>query len=79
MKRGQLRREDHEYERNGTVNIFMMFASLEGWRHVEVTDRRTAIDYAHLLKRASDVEFPKAEKNPSGAGQSQHAQLVITL
>jgi len=62
MKPGQLRREDHEYERNGTVNIFMMFAPLEGWRHVEVTDRRTAIDYAHLLKRASDVEFPKAEK-----------------
>ena len=62
MKPGQLRREDHEYERNGTVNIFMMFAPLEGWRHVEVTDRRTAIDYAHLLKRASDVDFPKAEK-----------------
>ena len=62
MKPGQLLREDHEYERNGTVNIFMMFAPLEGWRHVEVTDRRTAIDYAHLLKRASDVDFPKAEK-----------------
>ena len=62
MQPGQLRREDHEYERNGTVNIFMMFAPLEGWRHVEVTDRRTAIDYAHLLKRASDVDFPKAEK-----------------
>ena len=62
MQPGQLRREDHEYERNGTANIFMMFAPLEGWRHVEVTDRRTAIDYAHLLKRASDVDFPKAEK-----------------
>ena len=62
MQSGQLRREDHEYERNGTVNIFMMFAPLEGWRHVEVTDRRTAIDYAHLLKRASDVDFPNAEK-----------------
>ncbi len=62
MQPGQLRREDHEYERNGTVNIFMMFAPLEGWRHVEVTDRRTAIDYAHLLKRASDVDFPNAEK-----------------
>ena len=62
MRPGQLRREDHEYERNGTVNIFMMFAPLEGWRHVEVTDRRTAIDYAHLLKRASDVDFLNAEK-----------------
>lgn len=62
MQPGQLRREDYEYERNGTVNIFMMFAPLEGWRHVEVTDRRTAIDYAHLLKRASDVDFLNAEK-----------------
>jgi hypothetical protein len=30
--------------------MFMMFAPLEGWRNVEVTDRRTAIDYAHVLK-----------------------------
>ena len=61
MQSEQLWREDYEYERNGTVNMFMMFAPL-GWRHVKVTDRRTAIDYAHLLKRASDVDFPNAEK-----------------
>jgi hypothetical protein len=35
---------DYEYERNGTANIFMMFAPLEGWRHVKVTDRHTAAD-----------------------------------
>jgi hypothetical protein len=32
----------------------MMFAPLEGWRHVKVTDRHAAIDYAQaetLLKR----------------------------
>ena len=39
MKRGRTARIDYEYERNGTANLFMLFAPLEGWRHVEVTDR----------------------------------------
>ena len=39
MKRGRPARVDYEYERNGTANLFMLFAPLEGWRHVEVTDR----------------------------------------
>ena len=49
------------YERNGTANLFMIFAPLEGWRHVEVTDRRTAVDYAHILKELSDTRFPAAK------------------
>jgi len=40
----------------------MMFAPLEGWRHVKVTDRHTAIDYAHALRDLSDVHFPGAAK-----------------
>ena len=59
---GQPARHDYEYERNGTANLFMLFAPLEGFRHVEVTDRRTAIDYARILKDLSDVHFPKAVK-----------------
>lgn len=62
MLPGQPVRYDYEYERNGTANLFMLFAPLEGWRHVEVTDRRTAIDYAHVLKALSDVHFASAEK-----------------
>ena len=62
MKPGQLQRVDYEYERNGTANLFMLFAPLEGWRHVEVTDRRTAKDYAMVLRDLSDVHFPKADK-----------------
>jgi hypothetical protein len=62
MKPGRLARSDYEYERNGTANLFMMFAPLEGWRHVKVTDRRTAVDYAHALKDLSDVHFPDAGK-----------------
>jgi len=62
MKPGQVLRFDYEYERNGTANLFMMFAPLEGWRHVKVTDRHTAIDYAHALKDLSDIHFPRATK-----------------
>jgi hypothetical protein len=40
----------------------LMFAPLEGWRHVKVTDRRTSIDYAHALKDLSDTHFPRAAK-----------------
>jgi hypothetical protein len=62
MKPGQPARVDYEYERNGTANLFMVFAPLEGWRRVKVTDRRTAIDYAHLLKEIADSHFPDTEK-----------------
>jgi hypothetical protein len=61
-KPGHPARHDYEYERNGTANLFMMFAPLEGWRHVEVTDRHTAVDYAHILKDLSDTHFAKAKK-----------------
>ena len=47
MKPGQAERYDYEYARNGTATMFMMFAPLEGWRHVQVTDRHTALDFAH--------------------------------
>jgi uncharacterized small protein (DUF1192 family) len=59
-KPGRPARHDYEYERNGTANLFMLFAPLEGWRHVEVTDRHTALDYARLLKKLSDEYFPGA-------------------
>ena len=40
----------------------MLFAPLEGWRHVKVTDRRTAVDFAHVLKDLSDIHFASAER-----------------
>ncbi len=61
-KPGQPTRHDYEYERNGTANLFMMFAPLEGWRHVKVTDRHTAVVFAHVLKELADVRFAKAKK-----------------
>ena len=59
---GQPERYDYEYERNGTANLFMLFAPLEGWRHVEVTDRHTAVDYAQVLKDLSDTHVIGAKK-----------------
>ena len=61
MAPGRPVRHDHEYKRNGTASLFMLFAPLEGWRHVCVTAHRAAIDYAHVLKALSDVHFPRAE------------------
>jgi hypothetical protein len=62
MKPGRPARYDYEYERNGVANLFMVFAPLEGWRHVAVTDRRTSIDYAQVLQEIADVRFPDAAK-----------------
>lgn len=61
MKPGRPARFDYEYQRNGTANLFMLFAPLEGWRCVKVTDRHTAVDYAHVLKDLADVHFPAAK------------------
>jgi hypothetical protein len=59
---GRKARHDYEYERNGVASLFMMFAPLEGWRGVKVTDRHAAGDYAHVLKDLSDTYFPAAEQ-----------------
>jgi hypothetical protein len=62
MLPGQPPRYDYEYKRNGTASLFMLFAPLEGWRHVKVTESRTAIDYAHVLRDLADRHFDKACK-----------------
>src|SRR5260370_1655779 len=61
MRRGGPARCAYEYEGNGTANIFMMFAPVEGWRHVKLTDRHTAVDYAHVLKELADRYFANAK------------------
>jgi DDE superfamily endonuclease len=61
MKPDRTARHDYEYERNGTANLFMLFAPLEGWRHVKVTDRHTAADYAQVLKDLADIHFADAK------------------
>lgn len=62
MVPGEPQRYDYEYERNGVNNLFMFFSPLEKWRHVEVTERRTAIDYARQMKNLVDEYYPDADK-----------------
>ena len=53
---------DCEYERNGVSNLFMLFAPLEGWRRVEVTDRRTKLDWARVVRQLVDVDYPDRDR-----------------
>ena len=53
---------DYEYERNGVSNLFMLFAPLEGWCRVEVTDRRTKADWARVVRQLVDVDYPDKER-----------------
>jgi hypothetical protein len=59
---GRPAREDYEYVRNGTAALFMLFAPLHSWRHVDVRERRTAIDWAHVVRDLVDQDFPEAER-----------------
>jgi hypothetical protein len=58
---GQVRRVDYQYQRNGTRNLFMFFEPLADWRHIEVTDQRTAQDFAHQMQWLVDVRYPDAD------------------
>jgi hypothetical protein len=58
---GQPARYDNEYQHNGRSNLFMMFAPHQNWRHVKVTDQRTAVDFAECLRELVDEHFPAAE------------------
>ena len=62
IKAGQPARYDYEYQRNGVCNLFMFSEPLRGWRHVSVTQQRTAIDYAQQMKFLVDECFPAAIK-----------------
>jgi transposase len=55
-------RHDYEYVRNGTANLFMLVEPLRGWRHVEVTARRTKADFARQMKDLADRHFPGAAR-----------------
>lgn len=61
MQPGQVQRYDYEYDRQGCCNLFMFFEPLAAWRHVEVTDQRTMIDYAHCMKYLVDERYPDAK------------------
>ena len=53
---------DYEYQRNGVSNLFMLFAPLERWRRVEVTERRTRTDWARVVRKLVDEDYPDKER-----------------
>jgi len=59
---GQPERFDYEYVRNGTANLFMVSEPLLGRRHVAVTERRTAKDFAEVLRWLAEDRHPDADK-----------------
>jgi hypothetical protein len=61
LQPGQPERVDHEYERHGTANLFLLSEPLRGWRHVQVTDQRRRVDFAHVIQELVDVYYPDAE------------------
>src|SRR5262249_39334963 len=62
VRPGSAAKQDHEYVRNGTANLFMAFEPLAGRRVVEVTERRTAVDFAQFLRRLLEEVYPEARK-----------------
>ena len=59
---GKPARYDYEYERNGTANIFLFTEPLAGWRRVDVTERRTRVDWARQIREVLDVYYPDAKR-----------------
>ncbi len=62
LQPGQPARVDYEYERCGTANLFMVFEPLAGQQRVTVTERRTAIDFAQMIRVLLEESYPTAEK-----------------
>jgi hypothetical protein len=62
MKEGNPKRFDYEYKRKGTCSIFVFNEPLTGWTYANARERRTAIDFAHEIKKLLTVHFPNAKK-----------------
>jgi transposase len=59
---GQPERYDCEYRRNGTANLFVFLDAHQSWRHVKVTEQRTAQDFAACMRDLADIHYPDAER-----------------
>ena len=61
-RRGAAKAYDYEYRRNGVSNLFMLFAPLQGWRRVEVSERRTRADWAQVVRKLVDEDYPDKDR-----------------
>ncbi|CAG0935228.1 hypothetical protein TFLX_04060 [Thermoflexales bacterium] len=62
VQAGQVTREDCNYERHGTGNLFIAFEPACGQCHVAVTKHRTQRDWAHFIRSIVDELYPTAER-----------------
>lgn len=62
VRPGSMAKYDSEYKRGGMANVFMAFEPLAGWRKIQVTARKTSIDFAHFLRTLSDEHYSDAER-----------------
>jgi hypothetical protein len=62
VRPGSPAKHDGEYVRGGVANLFMAFEPLAGWRHVEVTERKTSADFGRFLRALSDEHYAEAER-----------------
>jgi transposase len=62
MEPGRPERRDYEYERDGVVNVFLFCEPLQAKRWVDVTDRRTKVDWAKQIKELVDQRYREAER-----------------
>lgn len=58
---GKSGREDYEYKRNGTRNLFLFVEPKTGFRQVLVTRQRKKIDFAYAMRYLVDVLYPDAD------------------
>ena len=56
---GRVAREDYEYIRHGVANVFLCCEPLRGWRSATVSERRTRVDWAQVIRDLVDVHYPK--------------------
>jgi transposase len=62
MEPGKAERVDYEYRRHGCANLFVHLDAHRGWRHVEVTERKTALDFAKCMHDLALVHYRDATK-----------------
>jgi len=62
MKKGQPKRINDEYIRNGTCCIFLFTEALAGWRHAGPREHRTKVDWAHQIRHLLEIEYPNCFK-----------------
>ena len=61
-KPGAVSKQDYEYERRGTRNLFVAVEPLAGWRHVSVTEHRKKPDFVRFIRQLLQGRYRQAKK-----------------